>query len=136
MKMNPYLNFNGQCEEALNFYAKVLGGEIEAIMTFAGTPAEEHVAPEWRKKVMHGSIKVGDMQIMGSDCPPGMYEPMQGMSVALHVDKPADAERIFGDLSQGGTVKMPIEETFWAHRFGMCVDKFGTPWLINCAKPM
>lgn len=121
MKINPYLNFNGQCEEAINFYAKVLGGKIEALMTFEGTPAEGHVPPEWKKKVMHSCLIAGDIQLMAGDCPPGMYEPMKGMSVALHIDKPADAERIFTALSAGGKVTMPLAETFWAKKFGMLV---------------
>jgi PhnB protein len=87
------------------------------------------------KKVIHGCLKIGDLFIMASDVPPGMYEPMKGMSVALHIDKPADAERIFRDLSQGGTVRMPLQETFWAQRYGDFIDRFGTPWLVNCSKP-
>jgi PhnB protein len=136
MKINPYLNFKGECEEAFQFYAKVLGGRIDAIMHFEGTPHQEHISPEWRKKVMHACMTVGNFQIMASDCPPEMYEPMQGTSVALHLDTPEDADRIYNALSEKGTIKMPLQETFWAHRFGMFTDKYGTPWMINCAKPM
>jgi len=132
--MNPYLFFNGNCEQAFKFYEKILGGKIVAMMSHEGTPAEAHVSPEWRKKIMHARLVAGDMVLMGSDAPPPNQEPMKGFSVSLQVEKPADAERIFGALSKNGTVKMPLEETFWAQRFGMLVDQFGTPWMINCEK--
>ena len=136
MSLNPYLKFNGCCEEAFNFYAKALGGKIDTIFTFAGTPAEQHAPPEWGKKIMHAKLVIGDAVLMGTDTPPGMFKPMQGMSVAYHVAEPAEAERVFAALSDGASITMPIAETFWARRFGMLVDRFGTPWMINCDKPM
>jgi PhnB protein len=135
MKINPYLSFKGDCEEAMKFYERVLGGKLEAMMRFESTPAAEHVPAEWRGKVMHSCLSVGDFMVMGSDSPPGRQEPMKGMSVTLHVDKPAEAERIFTALCEKGKVGMPIGETFWAARFGMVTDRFGTPWMINCPKP-
>jgi len=135
MQMNPYLTFNGNCEAAFKFYAKVLGGKIEAMMPHEGTPAAEHVPSGWRKKIMHARLALGDMVLMGSDAPPDHYDgPMKGFSVSLGIDDPADAERIFHALAVNGTVRMPIQETFWAARFGMLVDQFGTPWMINCEK--
>jgi PhnB protein len=135
MQMNPYLTFNGHCEAAFKFYAKVLGGNIEAMMPHAGTPMEQHVAPEWRSKIMHARLRFGDEVLMGSDAPPDRCQPMQGFSVSLGIDDPAEAERVFHALSEQGTVQMPIQETFWALRFGMLVDQFGTPWMINCEQP-
>ena len=132
MQLNPYLTFNGNCEAAFKFYEKVLGGKIEAMMPHEGTPAAEHVPPEWRSKIMHARLTVGDKVLMGSDAPPAHHEPMKGFSVTLGVDDPADAERIFHALAENGTVRMPIQQTFWAARFGMLVDRFGTPWMINC----
>jgi len=132
MQLNPYLTFSGQCEAAFRFYEKVLGGKIEAMMPHAGTPAAEHVPPEWRSKIMHARLTVGDKVLMGSDAPPAHHEPMKGFSVTLGVEDPADAERIFHALAENGTVRMPIQQTFWAARFGMLVDRFGTPWMINC----
>jgi PhnB protein len=85
---------------------------------------------------MHARLVVGDTVLMGSDAPGERYEKMQGFSVALGVDEPEWAERVFNALAAGGTVTMPIQETFWAHRFGMLVDRFGTPWMVNCEKPM
>lgn len=135
MQLNPYLTFSGQCEAAFRFYAEVLGGTIEAMIPHAGTPAADHVPPEWHDKIMHARLTVGDETLMGSDAPPGHYETMKGFSVTLGIADPADAERIFQALAQGGTVRMPIQPTFWAQRFGMLVDRFGTPWMINCEQP-
>jgi PhnB protein len=132
MQLNPYLMFNGTCEAAFKFYEKVLGGKIEAMMPHEGTPAEEHVPAEWRKKIMHARLVVGDEVLMASDAPPEHFQPMKGFSVSLNVDKSAEAERIFQALSEKGSITMPLQQTFWASRFGMLVDQFGTPWMINC----
>jgi PhnB protein len=132
MQMNPYLTFDGRCEAAFKFYEKVLGGKIEAMFPHEGTPAAEHVPADWRKKIMHARLSLGDKVLMGSDAPPDRYESMKGFSVTLGFDDPAEAERIFHALAENGTVQMPIQQTFWAARFGMLVDKFGTPWMINC----
>lgn len=135
MQANAYLLFNGQCEEAFNFYARCLGGTIKAMLPHEGTPAANHVPPEWRKKILHASLCLGEGALMGSDAPPGHQEKPQGFHVAIHVEQPAEAERIFQTLAEKGTLRMPIQETFWAVRFGMLVDQFGIPWLINCPRP-
>jgi PhnB protein len=132
MELNPYLMFDGRCEAAFKFYEKVLDGKIEAMMTYGGSPMAEQTAPEWRHKVMHARMTVGDKMLMASDAPPDRYEAMKGFSVTISVDDPGEAERIFHALSDKGTVQMPIQQTFWAARFGMLVDQFGTPWMINC----
>jgi PhnB protein len=134
MKLNPYLLFNGQCEAAFKFYEKCLGGKIEVMMTHAGTPAEQDVPPEWRNKILHARLTVGDQVLMASDAPPERYETPQGFSVSLNIDNAGEAERIFRALSENGKVHMPMQQTFWAARFGMCVDRFGTPWMVNCEK--
>ena len=135
MQTNPYLLFNGQCEAAFKFYEQCLNGKIEALQTFEGTPAANHVPGEWRKKILHASLTLPDNQVlMGSDPPPGNYEPPKGFSVAVNTNSVDEAERIFGALAENGTVKMPMQQTFWADRFGMLTDRFGTPWLVNCAK--
>ncbi len=136
MQINPYLSFNGNCETAFKLYEKVLGGQIVAMMPHAGSPMEAHVPPEWLPKIMHARLIVGDKVLMGSDAPPDCYEPMKGISVTLGIDDPEEADRVFHALAENGTVSMPIQETFWARRFGMLVDQFGTPWMINCEKPM
>jgi PhnB protein len=135
MQLNPYLMFNGQCEAAFRFYEKALGGKIEAMMRFEGSPMAEQTPPERRNKIMHARMTVGDKMLMGTDAPPDRYEPMKGFSVTISVDDPDQAERIFRALSENGTVQMPIQKTFWAARFGMLVDQFGTPWMVNCEQP-
>jgi len=132
MQLNPYLTFSGQCEAAFKFYEKVLGGKIEAMHPHAGSPMEDHVPPEWRSKIMHASLNVDGNVLMGSDAPPDRYEQMKGFTMTLGTNDPNEAERIFKALSENGTVQMPIQKTFWAARFGMLVDQFGTPWMINC----
>ena len=132
MQLNPYLFFNGQCEAAFKFYEQCLGGKIVAMLPHAGTPTEEHVPAEWRNKIMHARLIVGDQVLMASDAPPDHYEKPKGFSVSIQLKDPAEAERIFNALAENGTVQMPLEQTFWAKRFGMCVDRFGIPWMVNC----
>src|SRR5215212_1005226 len=131
MQVNPYLTFNGRCEEAFNFYQQCLGGKIEAMIPHEGTPAAEHVPPEWRSKIMHARLVFGGQVLMGSDAPPGRYEQPKGISITIGLSDPAEAERIFNALAKGGNVGMPIQKTFWAERFGVLTDQFGTPWMIN-----
>ena len=95
MQVNPYLTFNGNCEEAFKTYQKILGGEIAAMIPHEGTPAEESVPPEWRKKIVHARLVSNGMVLMGSDAPPDRYQPMKGFSVTVNTKKPAEAERIF-----------------------------------------
>lgn len=132
MQMNPYLFFNGNCEAAFKFYEKSLGGKILAMMPHEGTPASCQVPPEWQKKIIHARMTLGDQLLMGSDAPPGHYQASQGYTVTLGLDKPDEAERIFNALAAEGTVRMPLEQTFFAARFGMLVDQFGIPWMILC----
>lgn len=135
MQLNPYLLFNGQCEEALRFYERVLGGRIADMLTHEGTPMESQVPPEWRGKILHARLVIGDRELMASDAPPGRYAKPQGFSVTLQIADPAEAERVFGALSDGAEIQMPLQQTFWASRFGMLVDRFGTPWMVNCDRP-
>lgn len=132
MELNPYLYFNGNCEVAFRFYEQHLGGKIEAVHTFAGSPMENQLPPEWRDKVMHVRMKVGTTVLMGSDAPEGRYRTPQGFSVSLNLKDAAEADRLFEALSKNGTVSMPIQKTFWATRFAMFTDQFGIPWMINC----
>lgn len=133
---NTYLNFNGNCEEAFKAYEKILGGKIIALIKARGTPMESHVSPDFLDKVMHVRMSLGSAVIMGSDTPHDNFQIPQGFSVNVGVDTPAQADHIYAALAEGGTQIMPIAETFWAHRFGMCIDRFGTPWMVNCEKPM
>lgn len=133
MQLTPYLSFDGQCEAAFKFYEQHLGGKIVMMMPFGDTPACDHVPADFRHKIMHGRLIVGNAVLMGSDCTPDHpYEGIKGYSVALGLTDVADAERIFKALAEKGTVQMPLEQTFWAIRFGMVVDRFGVPWMVNC----
>jgi len=134
MRVNPYLLFNGQCEAAFKFYADCFGGKIEAMLPHAGTPAEPHVPAEWRDKILHARMTVGEDVLIGSDAPPDRFEQPKGFSVTIQLTDPAEAERVFHRLAEGGTVQMPIQQTFWATKFGMLVDRFGTPWMVNCQR--
>jgi PhnB protein len=136
MKVNPYLFFKGNCAEAFKLYADVLGGKIVAMMPHKGSPAEAQTPKEWQDKIMHARLDIGDQMIMASDAPPGHQANMGGFSISLDVATPAEAERVFAGLSKGGTVGMPLGETFFAKSFGMLTDRFGTPWMIICPKPM
>ena len=132
MKINPYLNFPGTCEEAMNFYAKVLGGTIEAMMRFEGSPMEKHVPPDSVKKIIHARIRWGDHVLMASDAMSDRFKPPQGFSVTINPSEIPEAERIYKELSAGGAVNMELQQTFWAKRFGAFTDRFGIPWMINC----
>jgi len=132
MQLSPYLAFKGNCAEAFGFYERLLGGKIVMMMTHAGSPAAEHTPPEWQDKIMHARLALGDQVLMGSDAPPQHQQTPQGFSVSLQIDDPVEGERIFNGLAENGTVKMPFQQTFWAEGFGMCVDRFGIPWMVNC----
>lgn len=134
MLINPYLSFKGECEAAFAFYQQLLGGEITAKATYGETPMGDRVPAEWRGKIIHASMKIGDTVLMGGDPPPGRYVEPKGFSLNIAVDDPAKAESLFSALAEKGAVTMPLQETFWAARFGMVTDRFGIPWIVNCAK--
>lgn len=135
MQLIPYLNFNGQCAAAFRFYEQCLGGKIVMLQTHGQSPIAGEVPPDWHDRIMHARLEVGDAVLMASDSPPEYYERPQGLYVAIQVTDPAEADRIFQALADRGTVKLPIQQTFWAVRFGMVVDRFGTPWMVNCGQP-
>ena len=132
MKASTVLSFKGDCEAAFKFYEEHLGGQPGPIFRYAGSPMADSVPEEWGDKIMHGSIVVGDLLLMGSDVLMKQYEEPKGFSLSLQMSDTAEAERIYNALVPSGTVLMPLEKTFWAARFGSVVDRFGIPWLINC----
>jgi PhnB protein len=134
MKLNTYLTFNGNCEEALNFYEKALGAKRVMLMRYSDAPPGEQGCKEMSSKIMHGRITIGDNVIMASDAPPERFNGQSGFSINIGVDSPKEAERLFAALSEKAQVCMPIGETFWAERFGMLIDQFGVPWMVNCEK--
>jgi PhnB protein len=132
MQISPYLSFNGDCEAAFRFYERCLGGTMGAMHRYGGSPME-HMAPvEWSDKIMHGSITVADLVIMGADAVPEQYETPQGFTLSLQIKGVDEAERVFRILSAGARIVMPLEKTFWAERFGVLVDRFGIKWQVNC----
>jgi PhnB protein len=140
MQLNSYLMFNGNCEAAFKFYEQCLGGKITMMMTHKEAPSAENVSPEMQDKIMHACLDLGvggaspseNRLLMGSDCPPEYFEPPQGFYVQVSVPEPDEAERIFHALAENGKVKMAIAQTFWSVRFGILIDQFGTPWMVNC----
>ncbi|MFZ6646812.1 VOC family protein [Undibacterium sp. TJN25] len=132
MQLNPYLNFNGRCEEAFTFYEQRLGAKIEAVFKFRGAPMEAQCPPDWLDKVMHASISIDGKIVMGSDGIKGAPEEPRGFSLSLGAKDAAEAERLFSALSVNAIVKMPLQQTFWAERFGMLTDQFGIPWMVSC----
>lgn len=132
MKIITYLNFDGTTEEAFRFYERALGGKIVAMIPHAGTPAESFIAPEHAHRIMHARLEVGDQTLMASDTQPNNSPKPQGFAVSINVKDPDEATRIFTALSEGASITMPIQETFWSPRFGMLTDRFGIPWMLNC----
>jgi len=132
MQLVSYLNFNGQCKEAFQHYAQVLGGDIVAMHSFAEMPQGEACFSAVGDLIMHARLVTDSGVLMGSDCPPDTYEAPKGLWVSVHPKSPEEAERVFAALAEGGSVTMPIQQTFWATRFGMVTDRFGTPWMVNC----
>jgi PhnB protein len=132
MRINPYLSFKGDCEAAFTLYERCFGGQPAAIIRYAGSPMADQVPADWQDKVMHGNVTVGDQILMGADVAPDSYEAPKGFSLSIQIKSTADAERIFQELAKDGKVLLALEETFWAARFGMVVDRFGIPWSINC----
>jgi PhnB protein len=131
MNINPYIHFHGNCADAFRFYQKCLGGEL-GMMTWGETPNSEQVDAAWRDKITHAQLTTEGAVIMGADAPPGMQHPLGGFAVTINVQEPAQAEKLFTALAQGGNINMPLQQTFWAKSFGMLVDKFGVPWMVNC----
>lgn len=136
MEIQPYLVFNDNCREAFEFYAKTLKGKIESLLTFADVPPNSGMPPcadDQKDKVMHARLVVGEAVVMGSDAPQDHYKKPVGVSVSLQINDVAEAERVYKELSAGSNeIMMPIGQTFWAARFAMFNDRYGTPWMINC----
>ena len=135
MQVTVNLGFNGQCEAAFKLYEQCLGAEPGPVFRYAGSPMADDVPADWQDKIMHGSVKVGDLVLMGGDVAPERYEEPKGFALSVQITSTEEAERIFHGLARDGRIVMPLEKTFWAARFGMVVDRFGIPWMINCDEP-
>ena len=134
MELEPYLHFDGDCEEALNFYKGVFGGEITSLNRFEGTPMESEVPPEYKTKVIHANFKSPTLKFMASDGMPGGNRSGGRVSLSLGSKDLNEAQRVFDALASGGEISMPFQDTFWGAKFGMVTDKFGVDWMVNCEK--
>lgn len=131
MKMNVHLNFQGNCAEAFDFYKKVFGAKDAFLMKYSDAPVGMPVDADWKDKVMHTSIPLGDGLLMGCDAPKGRSTPIGGFQVSVESKDEAEVKRIYNALQEGGSVQMPISPTFWSPLFGMCTDKFGIAWMVG-----
>ncbi len=132
MQISPYLFFNGNCAEAFRFYEKCLGGKIKFLMTYGESPEAAKIPAEMHNKVIHASLQVGEHVFSGSDdCSADGFKRPQGFSVSISTKDPEEAKRIFHALSENGTVTLAIDKTFWSPAFGMLVDQYGIPWMVN-----
>ena len=130
--LNPYLFYSGNCEAAFKYYEKVLGGKIKMMLRSDEAPESMPAPAGWEKKIMHARMTVSGAVLMASDSPPEHFHKPQGFAVSLTVKDPADAEKKFNALCEGGTVTMPFSKTFFSKGFGMAIDQFGIPWMVNC----
>jgi PhnB protein len=136
MKLTTYLNYGGNCAEALHFYEQHLGGKITSMSTHDQMPGAKNLSPEQAKAVLHARIVIGDTVLMASDVPADRFQPMRSVYLSISVDTDEEAERLYALLGEGGEIFMKMEEQFFAHRFAMLRDKFGTSWMLIHEKPM
>lgn len=135
MRLYTYLNYGGNCRQAFEFYAEHLGGKIIMLMTPGQQPDPGKVPPDWKDAVLHARIELADTTILGADIPPERFRPMRSAYLSLAVDSDGEAERIYALLSEGGQIFMAMEENFFAHRFAMLRDRFGTSWMLLHERP-
>jgi PhnB protein len=135
MKLLTYLNYGGNCEQAFRFYEQHLGGKITMMMTHGQQPNPQDVSPDWKNAILHARMTIGETELMAADVPPDRFQPMRSAYLSLLVNSIDEAERIYALLSNGGQIFMPMEETFFAVRFAMLRDKFGTSWMILQERP-
>jgi PhnB protein len=135
MKLYTYLKYGGNCEQAFRFYEQHLGGKITMMMTHGQQPNPNDVSPDWKNAILHARMNIGETVLIGADVPPERFQPMRSVYLSLIVSSIDEAERIYTLLSDGGQIFMPMQETFFAFRFGMLRDKFGTSWMILHERP-
>jgi len=130
MQLHTYLNFGGNCEQAFQFYQEHLGGNITMLMRHGDAPGPSQTAPDWKNKVLHARMNLGGTELLGADIPPDRFQPMRSAYLTLTLASVEEAERVHGLLAEGGQIFMPLAETFFAARFSMLRDRFGTSWMI------
>jgi PhnB protein len=130
MKLYTYLNYGGNCRQAFEFYVEHLGARIKEITTYAELPQPGDIPAEWRSAVVHARLEIGGTLVLGADIQPDRFQPMRSAYLTLIVDSNDEAERLYALLADGGQIFMKMEETFFAHRFAMLRDRFGTSWML------
>lgn len=135
MKLNSFLNYGGNCEQAFRFYEKHLAGRITTMMTYGQNPDAAQAHPDSQGKILYACMTIGGTDLMASDVPPDRFQPMRSVYLSLTVDSSEEAERVHALLADGGEVFMPMQETFFAHRFSMLRDRFGTSWMVLHSRP-
>jgi PhnB protein len=133
MQLHTYLNYGGNCEQAFKFYEEHLGGKITMLQRHNEAPGQQQAPPGWGEKVLHARMKLGGTELMGADIP--SYQPMRSAYLSLTVGSDHEADRVYAVLSEGGEIFMPMASTFFASRFAMLRDKFGTSWMLMHPKP-
>jgi PhnB protein len=135
MQLHTYLNCGGNCEQAFRFYEQHLGGTITMMMRHGEQPDPTHVSPDWKDAILHARMNLGGTDLLGADIPPDRFQPIRSAYLSLTVDSNEEAERIYALLSDGGQIFMPMQETFYATRFAMLRDRFGTSWMLLHPRP-
>jgi PhnB protein len=135
MKLYTYLNYGGNCEQAFRFYEKHLGGKITMMMTHGQMPNPAEVPANWKNAILHARMHIGETELMGADIPPDRFQPMRSAYLSLIFGSTEEAERVYALLCDGGEIFMPIQETFFAFRFAMLRDQFGTSWMLLHERP-
>jgi len=134
LQLEPYMFFYGKCEEALNFYKGIFGGQITSITRMKEAPPEMPAPPNWGDKIMHASFEAPSVKFMASDGRPDTPNTDGNIALSLSTRDEAEATRVFNKLSEGGNVDMPMQDMFWGSKFGVLKDKFGIEWMVNCDK--
>jgi PhnB protein len=135
VQLNTYLNYGGNCEEAFKFYEQNLGGKITMLMRHGEQPGGNQGGPGWERAVLHARMNLGGPELLGADIPPDHFKPIRSAYLSLALDSDAEADRVFGLLAEGGEIFMPMQQTFFASRFAMFRDRFGTSWMLTHLKP-
>ena len=132
MRLSTHVSFDGTCEQAFRFYQQVLNGDLVTLLTYGQSPLAQSTPAEFHDRILHATLTVGSFELLGADVLPGQAERPQGFCITLSLPHLERAKEIFAALSEGGSVRMPLQETFWSPAFGLVTDRFGTPWEINC----
>lgn len=135
MQLHTYLNYGGNCAQAFRFYEQHLGGKVTMMMTHGEAPNQDQVPPGWKDAILHARMDIGGTVLLAADVPPDRFQPMRSAYLTLTLDSSDEAERVYALLSDGGQIFMPMEETFFARRFAMLRDKFGTSWMLLHERP-